>query len=463
MVSGGFQFLHVETYSRKAGKTGRTVGNVLDEAERRPEACTHVAAPRAPVVVYGCGLHTVRARHDQAVELGRSQVANGKARAIRSDQHTMLTAVASHPAESAQLAADPALLAEVEAWRIRSIEWMRATWGDRLLSVVEHRDEAHPHLHAYILPDAADVKAKALHPGCTAKDQARAAALLQGQDAKAANKIGDAAYKSAMRGLQDSYWEQVGLASGLARLGPGRRRLDRGAWQAEQAQVRATGTALAVAELARVEAVQATGGAAEIVRAAQARADDLAVQSRALVLRSREAAAAATAAADAAVERARLAQQSEAEARHVAAQVVQQARRQAAGMLHAAEARAARLNRLGGLLGAGWMGLSGVRGHIEARATRQVARARAEAKAGIAGALDAARSEVGGELVELRADAARQRAEAERAQRQVVELTVKLDREHAARSVAERQRDIFQERWTEADNALLAVQRGHRQ
>lgn len=458
----GFQFVHIETYSRKAGKSGRTVSNVLDEAQRRPEACTHVSVPSAPTVVFGCNLDDLRARHDQVVAAGRSMVVGGKSRAIRSDQHTLLTIIASHPATSDQVAADPAAAADVDAWQARVVEWMQGLWGERLQSVIRHDDEGHPHLHAYVLPDAADAKAKSHHPGCIAKDDARAIALALGSDAKAANAKGDAAYKTAMRAMQDGYFERVGIASGMARLGPGRRRLDRGAWQAEQAQARSAGTALAAAELARVEASNVTGVAVEIRRAAEVRAAELHAQGLAYVQRARETAAAAVAAADAAGERVALAQRAEADARRAAAQVLHEARREAAGILRAAEARAARLGRLGELLGVGWLGLSGARQRVEAHAARQVARARDEARAGIAGALESARGEVRGELTELRADAFRQRAEAQRAQDQVVDLAVKLDREHAARAVAERQRDIFQERWAEADNALIAVQHGHR-
>ena len=334
----GFQFVHIESYSRKPSKSGRTVGNVLDEAERRLEASTHVAAPGVPVFVHGCGLDTVRARHDEAVVAGRASMAGGRTRAVRVDQHTMLTVVASHPSAVGE---DPAA---VLAWQARTVEWMRGTWGDRLLSVIRHDDEAHPHLHAYVLPDAADMKAKALHPGHVAKDEAKAEAIANGATAKVANALGDAAYKVAMRSMQDRYFEQVGVASGLARLGPGRRRLDRGAWQAEQAVVASASVAIAAAETARVEAAEVRGGA-EVVRAeADAKAAALAQRGRAYVERARSAAADAVAAADAADRR-------RAAAERRAAAVVSAAQDQAAGILAGARAELVRLRALGERIG----------------------------------------------------------------------------------------------------------------
>ena len=300
----GFQFLHIETYSRKADKGGRTVSNVLDEAERRPGSCEHVEHPGEPEVVFGYGLDAVRAQHDDRVAEARSEVAGGKPRKLRTDQHTLLTAVMSHPVTMDQVRDDQATAAEVAVWQVRSIDWVRATWGDRLVSVVRHSDEGHPHLHAYLLSDSPGMKAKALHPGCSAKDTAKAEALAAGADARGANGRGDAAYKCAMRTMQDSYWEAVGLPSGLARLGPGRRRLDRGAWKAEQDVVTATAVALRVSE----EAQAATADA-------QAKALSLGDRGRAFIAKAREAASAAKLSADAAEASRRDAEQAEAHIR----------------------------------------------------------------------------------------------------------------------------------------------------
>lgn len=99
-----------------------------------------------------------------------------------------------------------------------------------------HVDEAHVHLHAYGLHPSGH--ADRLHPGKSAKASAVANAVSLGHDKKAANKIGDRAYVQAMRAWQDSYSGVVGLPHGLTRLGPGRRRLSRAEWKAEQVAAR---------------------------------------------------------------------------------------------------------------------------------------------------------------------------------------------------------------------------------
>lgn len=239
----GFQFIHMETYARKADGTGRSVEWVLSEAAREPGACPHVPAPVPPDVIYGIGLNEVRHQHDAACSDARTTLANGKSRAIRKDQKTLLTVVASHPAPMEQVRADSATAADVAAWEARTVVWLRERYGDHLLSIVRHSDESHPHLHAYILPP--DLRAARLHPGAEAKRVIVAVGPADGEDAKALTRRGDAAYKMAMREWQDSYHEHVGIPSGLARLGPGRRRLSREEWQAERAAAAATKTALA--------------------------------------------------------------------------------------------------------------------------------------------------------------------------------------------------------------------------
>lgn len=230
----GYQFIHFEAYSRSGGKGGRSVGYVLDEAERQPGATPHVERPLPPVLVHGMPIADLRSLHDERAAAARQEIAGGRSRAIRKDQLTLLTAVASHPATRAEMA-DPAMAAAVAAWERRTVAWMRQRYGERLATVIRHDDEAHPHLHAYVLPDDPAMRASALHDGMAAKTTAMAGPVPADPDErKARNKIGDRAYRDAMRSVQASYWETVGMPSGLARLGPKRRRLTREAWQAEK-------------------------------------------------------------------------------------------------------------------------------------------------------------------------------------------------------------------------------------
>ena len=110
-----------------------------------------------------------------------------------------------------------------------TVAWLREQYGERLRSVVEHTDEAHPHLHFYAVPLPGE-RFEVLHPG----RQAAAEKARQGAKKGAQN----AAYKQAMVGWQDGFQRAVAAHFGLTRRGPGKRRLTRGAWKAEQEQAR---------------------------------------------------------------------------------------------------------------------------------------------------------------------------------------------------------------------------------
>lgn len=224
----GYQFAHLETFSRKANAKGQSTDFVFDEASRVPEASRHVEAPKEPVLVYGLSLDELRAEHDRLASEAKTTNVKGQSRAIRKDQHTLVTIILSHPGEG-----------DVEGWQRDSIEWLKERYGGQLRTVIRHDDESHPHLHAYLLDEG--MRAKNLHPGAVAK------AEVMELDPKA-NKQGDAAYRAAMRAWQDDYWQSVGIRHGLARLGPGRRRLSRADWQHEQQAVQSVKAAHALAE-----------------------------------------------------------------------------------------------------------------------------------------------------------------------------------------------------------------------
>lgn len=274
-----FQFVHTETYGRKAGanarRGGATSSFVLDEAERLEHAATHVEAPQRPRVK-GWSIERVRAEHDRLAGEARTTTSAGRTRKIRQDQHTLHTEVASHPYSPDDLA-DQRKRREYEAWRNDTIRWWRQRLGDNLVSVVEHRDEQHLHLHALALPrDDPEMRAKRLHPGYAAQEQARGAARQRGADGKVVRKEGDNAYRAAMRRYQDDYWEKVGRRHGLARIGPGRRRLSREAWRVEQQQVQRTAELerkAAKASTAMKQAQAARDAARQAAAEAKARAD----------------------------------------------------------------------------------------------------------------------------------------------------------------------------------------------
>lgn len=236
----GYQFVHLESFSRKADAKGRGTDFIFDEASRKPDASVHVSNPSPPVLVHGVGVEVVQELHDSAVTSATVEVKGGKSRKIRQDQKTVHTVVASHPYTMDEIRADPTKRREAEEWERRTVAWLRDQYGDDLKSVIRHEDESHWHIHAYILPlsDPA-LKAARYHPGMTAKRAVMDAGPIAGEDQKALGKRADAQYKAAMRQWQDSYHEAVAIPSGLTRLGPQRRRLSRDEWQREQVQAKA--------------------------------------------------------------------------------------------------------------------------------------------------------------------------------------------------------------------------------
>ncbi|MBY3167386.1 plasmid recombination protein [Rhizobium laguerreae] len=234
-----FQFVHMAAYSRKGDGKGRSTSFVFNEARRDPGASVHVANPSPPVVVFGVGMDEVERLHDAAADVAVTTPTGGKPRRIQKSQHTLMTVVASHPRTMEEVRADPEKRREAEEWEKRTVMWLRSQYGNKLVSVIRHEDESHYHLHAYVLPDDPAMRANALHPGQQAKAAIMAAGPAEGEDSKALNKRGDAAYRAAMRSWQDSYHETVGIPCGLARLGPQRRRLTRDQWHAEQVQAKA--------------------------------------------------------------------------------------------------------------------------------------------------------------------------------------------------------------------------------
>lgn len=221
----GYQFLHLEGYARhgsRQGNKGRkwSASEIAAEAMRDPDACPHVEQPRAPKVLYG---GTPR----EAAELAEgwaNSARDAQGRALRRDGLALAAGVVSLPAEQAQ---------DWPRFREATVAWLKDQYGERLCSVVEHTDETHPHLHFYAVPLAGE-RFEVLHPG----RQAAAEKARQGAKKGAQNTE----YKRAMMRWQDDFARVVGANFGLARLGPGRRRLTRKEWQAEQAQARALAT-----------------------------------------------------------------------------------------------------------------------------------------------------------------------------------------------------------------------------
>lgn len=215
-----YQFIHIEKYARaihKQKKSKWTARQVADEADRLDKrACRHVKNPQPPSVVFDAGGYKRVGDLVTAIEnltaLERNEVKgkNGKKyiRKVRADKPILIAGVSTFPAHGD--------LAKYEEWKARTIDFLRAEFGEHLRLVIEHLDEEHPHFHFYVSHVEKPSLTNTVHPGFVAGDSKDSA--------------------EAMRNFQRRYHEKVGAFVGMAHHGPRKRRLSRSAWKAEQEQ-----------------------------------------------------------------------------------------------------------------------------------------------------------------------------------------------------------------------------------
>jgi hypothetical protein len=253
-----YQFIHIETYARKAStkkkptnnkfakaknggseslssaqrtthntpdshgsghdaptKPRATVAGVIGEVMRDIGYCSHVDDPQAPTFLYGDvdTLRSIPARIEVNIEAFQKK--HGTRNKLRADAHVLLAGTMSFPREVE--AKDPARYAD---WKSRSLKFLKDKYGDDLQCVIEHQDEDHPHLHFYVM-SAEHVNAKELHDG-----------YIAASSCKAMTNEANEKYNDAMRDFQSAYYDEVGHACGLLRDGPRRKRLPTGVWHA---------------------------------------------------------------------------------------------------------------------------------------------------------------------------------------------------------------------------------------
>lgn len=236
----GYQFMHIECYAREESKKQKTQckknsdgtfsskevakekrGNVrwvIAEAKREQNSCHHIDSPQPPTVLLG-DLDQV----EQEATRWAEESTDAQGRKLRKDAHCLLAGVISLPREQEE---------NWEQFKAKAMDWLKEKYGDNLRCVVEHQDEAHPHLHFYCVAKNGQ-SFDDLHEGKRAQKE------LKKKNPKATKQEQNIAFAEAMRATQDDFANRVGQRFGLARIGPGRRRLTRAQWQAEQAQAEA--------------------------------------------------------------------------------------------------------------------------------------------------------------------------------------------------------------------------------
>lgn len=147
------QFIHIEDYSKKGfGKTtGKyktevkqsTIKGVCNEANRVKTFCKHVPAPKQPILLFGVGLAEVEQLTEDYYKNTKAKLKNGKTRALRTDSDALLAGVVSVPQD----------FKNWDEYKKDTIAFLKAKYGHKLKSVVEHTDEPNPHLHFYVVQD----------------------------------------------------------------------------------------------------------------------------------------------------------------------------------------------------------------------------------------------------------------------------------------------------------------------
>lgn len=200
------------------------MASIVAEAERHPGACPHVATPARPHLLYGVS----PAEAMKMAETWAAQTTDSRGHALRKDGLCLLGGVISMPPGT-----DEKLW---NRYRDASLKWLKKHYGDRLKGVIEHTDEPHPHIHFYAVPRVGE-RFDVLHDGLRAARLAnpdRGKRDLPKAEKQAAKKEALLAYADGMRKYQGIFYEAVSRRFGLTRLGPGRRRLTRAEWKAEQ-------------------------------------------------------------------------------------------------------------------------------------------------------------------------------------------------------------------------------------
>ena len=204
-----YQYIHAEVYARRAStnpknKTEYCIDDIIGEALRDEGHCPQVAVPEAPRYLLGSEAST-RAILERVKE-NAAKYRDKMGRKMRADAPVLLAGVASFPRDVEQK--DPALY---KKWESLTVEFLKREYGDNLRSIVMHNDEAKPHLHFYVYSDT-QVNAKEIHYGHKKR----------------------AGYIDGAKAFQDSYFEQVAIHCGMARIGPKKQRLTRAEWKAQQ-------------------------------------------------------------------------------------------------------------------------------------------------------------------------------------------------------------------------------------
>ncbi len=164
-----YQFIRIQVYARAVDsrkKSAWTARQIVDEASRIQGNCDHIENPQPPTLLFGVMPNMALDEAEKKVEVEKDEVrlqdGSIKFRKVRADKAILLAGVASYPREGE----------EYQVFRDLTLRFLKRKYGSNLKSVVEHLDEAHPHIHFYCVADKVS-ETKNLHEGYLAQTQAR--------------------------------------------------------------------------------------------------------------------------------------------------------------------------------------------------------------------------------------------------------------------------------------------------
>ena len=216
-----YQFIHVEDYSKVIAKKrgnggkgkyneetkGRSVRDIIAEAKREEGNCPHVENPKPPLLLYGKNLDEVEKLAYEYHENTKLTDKNGKEKKLRSDANILLAGVVSLNRENEDI---------WDEYKNDAIALLENKYGKKLVSVIEHTDEANPHFHFYVIQDPGK-RFDLIHDGKKA--------LFENRDKKKHDQ--NIAYLNAMRKVQEDFFRVVSSNYGLSKDGPKRKRTSR--------------------------------------------------------------------------------------------------------------------------------------------------------------------------------------------------------------------------------------------
>ncbi|ELB2280588.1 plasmid recombination protein [Vibrio alginolyticus] len=206
-----YQFYHFDTYPINTTKSSKAFGQVSKEFMRHPSAVPHIESPQPPILRFGVDAYQA----EQIIQARIKKAKDARGRKIRKDAQVCISSVVSFPRELEQQFPE-----FYEDWVQRNINYFRRQYGENLLSVIEHQDESHPHLHMIIgMPDTTE-------PGKAALKNIHSP-YMKRDSLEGSKTMKNTAYNEACRKMQDDYYSRVSVHHGLLRTGPKRKRLTR--------------------------------------------------------------------------------------------------------------------------------------------------------------------------------------------------------------------------------------------